>query len=82
MLKILLQGSIEIVGDPALPFQCAEEDGPLLFFQRGDARDWFAGAGDDDLLAGGGAVEQTGEMGFGVVDVDRGHGLVKLVGLV
>ena len=68
------QGIVEILAYANLAAQQAELARLEPGAEGDQACERTAGFGDDDLLATGGATDQLGELGFGFVEVDRGHG--------
>jgi hypothetical protein len=73
LLEVLLQlgrqRAVEIIGNVGDPEEVLPK--PTLFSRRlirNQLGFRFACLGDDDLLAGGGAVDQLGEIGLRIVD--------------
>jgi hypothetical protein len=68
--QVVRERGIEVVGDPHSPPVKAHGAGFHLRHDGDETGDGDAGAGDGYFLSGGHALQEAGEMSFGLMDVD------------
>jgi hypothetical protein len=65
---------VEVVGDLDQAAHRAELPRRSIAIEKDEPGDWLATSGNDDLFAAGGALHQSGQMRFCLVDIHLAHG--------